>query len=59
MGYWACAQTEPHREAAATHFLGLAGYRLAPRCRQEYAEQGDYSRSVKLNMSGASESFAA
>ena len=26
MGYWCCGQTEPHREAAATHFLGLAGY---------------------------------
>jgi transcriptional antiterminator RfaH len=26
MSYWACAQTEPRREAAATYFLGLAGY---------------------------------
>jgi transcriptional antiterminator RfaH len=26
VGYWCCGQTEPHREAAATHFLGLAGY---------------------------------
>jgi transcriptional antiterminator RfaH len=34
MSYWACAQTEPHREAAATHFLGLAGYQVyCPRLR--------------------------
>jgi transcription antitermination factor NusG len=24
--YWCCARTEPQREAAAGHFLGLAGY---------------------------------
>ena len=34
MGYWCCAQTEPQREAAATHFLGLAGYEVdCPRLR--------------------------
>ena len=34
MGYWCCGQTEPHREAAATHFLGLAGYEVyCPRLR--------------------------
>src|SRR6516164_957576 len=34
MSYWACAQTEPLREAAATHFLGLAGYQVyCPRLR--------------------------
>src|SRR6516164_475476 len=32
--YWCCAQTEPQREAAATHFLGLAGYEVyCPRLR--------------------------
>jgi transcriptional antiterminator RfaH len=32
--YWACAQTEPRREAAAQHFLELAGYRTyLPRLR--------------------------
>jgi len=32
--YWCCAQTEPKREAAATHFLGLAGYEVyCPRLR--------------------------
>ena len=32
--YWCCAQTEPKREAAATHFLGLAGYQVyCPRLR--------------------------
>jgi hypothetical protein len=31
---------------------------LAARCRH-YAERGDYSHSVKLNISGASESFVA
>jgi transcriptional antiterminator RfaH len=34
MSYWCCAQTEPKREAAATHFLGLAGYSVyCPRLR--------------------------
>jgi len=34
VGYWCCGQTEPHREAAATHFLGLAGYEVyCPRLR--------------------------
>src|SRR6516225_4557830 len=34
MSYWCCAQTEPKREAAATHFLGLAGYEVyCPRLR--------------------------
>jgi hypothetical protein len=34
VAYWACAQTEPKREAAATHFLGLAGYEVyCPRLR--------------------------
>jgi transcriptional antiterminator RfaH len=34
MSYWACAQTEPKREGAATHFLGLAGYEVyCPRLR--------------------------
>jgi transcriptional antiterminator RfaH len=34
MSYWACAQTEPVRESAATHFLGLAGYQVyCPRLR--------------------------
>jgi transcriptional antiterminator RfaH len=34
MAYWCCAQTEPKREAAATHFLGLAGYEVyCPRLR--------------------------
>jgi len=32
--YWACAQTEPRREAAAQHLLGLAGYQTyLPRLR--------------------------
>jgi transcription antitermination factor NusG len=32
--YWACAQTEPKREGAAQHFLGLAGYQVyLPRLR--------------------------
>ena len=34
MSYWCCAQTEPQRESAATHFLGLAGYEVyCPRLR--------------------------
>jgi transcriptional antiterminator RfaH len=34
MGYWCCAQTEPKREAAATHFLQLGGYTVyCPRLR--------------------------
>jgi len=34
MAYWCCGQTEPQREAAATHFLGLAGYEVyCPRLR--------------------------
>ena len=34
MAYWACAQTEPMRESAAQHFLGLAGYQVyLPRLR--------------------------
>src|SRR5262245_22831784 len=32
---------------------------MAARCRQECYERGDYSHSVKLNISGASESFVA
>jgi transcriptional antiterminator RfaH len=32
--YWCCAQTEPKRESAATHFLALAGYQVyCPRLR--------------------------
>jgi len=32
--YWACAQTEPQREAAAQHFLQLGGYTVyLPRLR--------------------------
>jgi transcription antitermination factor NusG len=34
MPYWACAQTEPRREAAAKHFLELARYQVyLPRLR--------------------------
>ena len=34
MAYWACAQTEPQREAAAMHFLQLGGYTVyLPRLR--------------------------
>ena len=34
MPYWACAQTEPQREAAAQHFLQLGGYTVyLPRLR--------------------------
>jgi len=39
--YWACAQTAPQREAAAQHFLGLAGYRsYLPRLRLVRPRQG-------------------
>jgi transcription antitermination factor NusG len=41
MGYWACAQTEPHREGAAAHFLGLAGYTAyCPRIRAVHIRRG-------------------
>ena len=41
MPYWACAQTEPQREAAAQHFLGLAGYQTyLPRLRVVRARRG-------------------
>src|SRR6516162_4442731 len=34
MGYWCCVQSEPRREGAAQHFLGLAGYETyLPRLR--------------------------
>jgi transcriptional antiterminator RfaH len=39
--YWACAQTEPRREAAAQHFLQLAGYRVyLPRLRLVRSSRG-------------------
>jgi transcription antitermination factor NusG len=34
MAYWCCGQTEPQREAAATHFLQLGGFEVyCPRLR--------------------------
>lgn len=39
--YWCCAQTEPKREAAASHFLALAGYQVyCPRLRLMRAWHG-------------------
>jgi transcription antitermination factor NusG len=42
MGYWACVQTAPAREAAAEHFLRLAGYGqiYLPRLRTISRRQG-------------------
>jgi transcription antitermination factor NusG len=41
MSYWACARTEPQREAAAKHFLELAGYRTyIPRLREWRIRRG-------------------
>jgi transcriptional antiterminator RfaH len=41
VGYWCCAQTEPAREAAATHFLQLNGYQVyLPRLRLVRSRRG-------------------
>jgi transcriptional antiterminator RfaH len=39
--YWCAARTEPRREAAAAHFLGLAGYTTyLPRLRERRSRGG-------------------
>jgi hypothetical protein len=39
--YWCAARTEPRREAAAAHFLGLAGYTTyLPRLRERRSHGG-------------------
>jgi transcription antitermination factor NusG len=39
--YWAVARSEPAREAAAAHFLGLAGYQAYwPRLREQCLSRG-------------------
>jgi len=46
VAYWCCAQTEPQREAAAQHFLNLAGYATyLPRLRTVRSRGG---RKVEL-----------
>jgi transcription antitermination factor NusG len=41
MSFWACARTEPRREAVAARFLGLAGYRVyVPRIREQRLKGG-------------------
>jgi transcriptional antiterminator RfaH len=39
--YWACARTEPSREAVAQHFLGLKGFAsYLPRLRVQRHQHG-------------------
>jgi transcriptional antiterminator RfaH len=46
VAYWTCAQTAPQREAAAQHFLALAGYRsYLPRLRVVRAHRGRKTES--------------